>query len=184
MKAPTNADVLLAALDSAAAKCVDWLPVPSGRTVRLLTSDTADAVSQAVWTRVTERLEDRGIVVKCAGDSADFRLSVFPMTAGIVYERGDPAGFLRKRDIRRTAQAALAVRLEDLGNGLSRAETLRVHRTDRLPFSALDEVERDGRFFLKPARPAPGSSWRWIEPLALASAMAWIVFAFYSMRSD
>jgi hypothetical protein len=183
---PTNVDRINSAADSAAQKCASQFHFQPGRKILLQKSEPSDALSQYVLSRLCLGFQQKGLSVYSESDSASCgdRLVLSIVKAAVEYKKMPKRGLWRESFIMRIVVLDLAARIRFGENDYVRVETIHIQCEDQIPRSALDFVEQSGTLLGKPARPEAGSLMRYFEPVVVLSAVGWLVYSFFSIRSQ
>lgn len=181
---PTNLERLASAADSAAALWKDRFGTGRRDTLYMrIPEHSDDGRSRFVLMQWMRGLEMRGIVAVAAESSRlDGPWSVFVSGASVAYVLESPKRWFRNDRLKRTAEVELSL-FERTAGGTMRPHRLRAVCVDTIPRSALDGVEQGGLLLGRPERPRSGFWVRILESAAVAAAVLWTVYSFYSIRS-
>jgi hypothetical protein len=179
-----NLDRLLTAADSAAVLCGGTLRFLPEEKVLWMEERNGDALGRFLLTRVAAGLSWNGIRLSAAGkpQSGTSGLLLTLGKASVLYQNQAASGLPGDAPILRITEIEVTARLERADTVLT--DTVAVRLEDRIAGSDLDFVERRGIPATRPDKPEGGSWFRMIVPALIVASVGWMVYSFYSIRSQ
>jgi hypothetical protein len=181
---PNNADRMKRAIDSTAVLCANRFHLQQGERIDWIEQETANPVHQFVLARMAAVLASNGIPISLSPDprSVRNRLSLTVVSAGISYRRAPSNASSDRTSIDRIAEVRVTGRM--VRSDSTAFDSVSVRLEDRLRRSDLGSVERGGSPPEKPERPDPGFFGRVLQPTLIVASLGWMVYSFYSIRSQ
>ena len=182
--ARNNLDRMKQAADSTAVLCARRFHFRPGERIRWVDPEDADPLHQFILTRIAGALSWNGIQVTPSQDfqSREDRFILTVAKAGILYKRALSKGPDSKSSVERIAEVKVAGRFFQSDSVF--VDTVSVRLEDRLRRSDLESVEQGGALLGRPERPRSGFLTRILEPMLLVASLGWMVYSFYSIRSQ
>jgi hypothetical protein len=179
-----NLERLLSAADSAAVLFgKDFRFRPEER-IQWMEERNADPLGRILMTRVVARLAWDGIRIsnpeKAHPGAAGLLLTLGK--ASVRYETKSSSRVPEDSPILRVAEIEMTARLERADSVL--VDTVAVRLEDRIAGSEVEAVERGGFPAVKPEKPEAGSWLGMIVPALIVASVGWMVYSFYSIRSQ
>jgi hypothetical protein len=172
------------AADSAAVLCVARFHFNPGDRIQWIKSEDADPLHRLIVSRIAAALAWNGVRFTPPADpeSPKGRFSLTVAGAGISYERAPSGGLESHSSVNRIAEVKVTGRFFESDS--MRVDSVSVRLEDRLRRSDLDSVEAGGSLLGRPERPKPRFFARVLEPALIVASLGWMVYSFYSIRSQ
>jgi hypothetical protein len=179
-----NLERLLAAADSAAVLCAGNFGFLPGERIQWIEEKNTDELGRFLMTRFAAGLAWNGIRLCNPGKALPGTAGLFLAVgkASVRYETPAMPGSPGEAPILRIAEIELKARLERSDTVL--VDTVSVRLDDRIARSDLETVERGSFSGMKTEKPESGSWFRMIVPALIVASVGWMVYSFYSIRSQ